>query len=134
MRQRAGHIGVAALITVACVILAVHQPGATAASVVPGTKADDIATPITANTLKPPECDVVNVGTILIGSGSFGGGAQGALILGSPAADNIRGRNGDDCILGGAGDDSIRGDGGFDVCIGGPGTDDFHGSCEVVVQ
>ena len=48
--------------------------------------------------------------------------------------DNIKGKNGNDCILGGDGDDdTISGDNGNDVCIGGPGNDVFK-KCETEIQ
>ena len=65
---------------------------------------------------------------------SVNGGNPAELVLGTGAADTMRGNQSDDCILGGGGNDSLRGDNGTDVCIGGAGTDTFHATCETQIQ
>jgi Ca2+-binding RTX toxin-like protein len=83
-------------------------------------------TALTANDLKPPECDGLNLTTIIVcpaTGGNCNGNKDNELILGSIYADNIDGKGGDDCILGGDGNDDIDGKGGNDVCIGGGGND-----------
>lgn len=98
-----------------------------ATNTVPETGADEIIRPITANDLKPPECAGLNLTSVVVGSGTFNGGAGNSLILGSPGADTIRGQNGTDCILGGAGDDNLLGQNRNDVLLGGPGSDILNG-------
>ena len=105
----------------------------TAANTVPATNVGRSTSPITPNDLKPAACAGISVTVIVVGSGTFTGGAASELILGSAGVDTIRGGTGNDCILGGGGNDSLRGDGGTDVCIGGPGTDTFFASCETQI-
>lgn len=119
-----------------------------AANTVYESGADEDSFPITANSLKPPQCASINLTNIVVGSGvlfgsngndlmlgsggfDFALGRQGAdCILGGGGGDNLWGNGGDDMILGGLGDDSLRGGGGNDVCDGGPGNDSAHRSCE----
>lgn len=103
-----------------------------ASTVVPASRAGASAQPITANALKPTACAAISLTGLVTGSGAFSDTNASRLVLGSAAADSIRGRN--DCILGGGGDDFLRGDGGIDVCIGGPGLDTFDPSCETQLQ
>jgi len=85
---------------------------------------------VTANDLKPSECDGLNLtNTVLGGDGTD----ANSLILGSAISETLRGLGGDDCILGGGGDDTIDGSDGADVCIGGPGNDTFE-NCETEIQ
>jgi hypothetical protein len=109
-----------------------------ASNSVPVSHAGQIGpTPITANDLKPPECNALNL-TAIFTCPAAGGNCDGTdaseLILGSPNGDTIKAGKGDDCILGGGGDDDLRGDQNTDVCIGGPGADTFHPSCETEIQ
>jgi Ca2+-binding RTX toxin-like protein len=98
-----------------------------AANLVGATGADDLTTPITANSLKPPECAALTLTTVIVGSGSFSGGGSSALILGSAGADTIRGQGGSDCIIGGGGNDDLRGGPGTEILLGGPGADTLNG-------
>jgi Ca2+-binding RTX toxin-like protein len=106
-------------------------PAFTAANAVPASRADSVAQSITANTLKPPACAALALAAVVVGTN---GSNPSELVLGSAAADTMRGNQGNDCILGGGGNDSLRGDNGTDVCIGGAGTDTFHATCETQVQ
>ncbi len=85
----------------------------------------------TANHLKPPGCDSLDLAKQLSGSGTFGNGSASALVLGGSGADDIEGGGGDDCIAGGAGDDNLVGGTGNDVCLGGKGNDTYDASCEI---
>lgn len=105
-------------------------PAFTAANAVPASRADSVAQSITANTLKPSACAALALTAVVFGNGSN----PSELVLGSAAADTMRGNQNDDCMLGGGGNDSLRGDNGTDVCIGGPGTDTFHATCETQIQ
>lgn len=106
----------------------------TATNVVPPSRAGstDAGRP-TANQLKPPECDALNLTNVVVGSGTVVGTGAGDLIIGSPGPDTLRGKGVSDCILGGAGDDFLKGEGGNDVCIGGPGLDTFA-ACKTQIQ
>jgi hypothetical protein len=107
---------------------------ATASTTVPASKAGRRTQTITVNGVKPAACSGLTLAGITTGSGTFNDTGASNLVLGSAAADTIRGMGGDDCIVGGAGNDSLRGDGGTDVCIGGAGVDTFHPSCETQIQ
>lgn len=85
--------------------------------------------PITANDLKPSECDSLNLTNIVVGGD---GTDANSLILGSAITETLQGFGGDDCILGGGDDDIINGGAGTDVCIGGPGNDTFE-NCETEI-
>lgn len=100
----------------------------------PTTNADDSTTPVTAESLKPSDCNGITLTAIVTGAGNVDGSDASELILGSGGVDDIDGKKGDDCILGGGGDDSLKGSQGTDVCIGGPGNDSFHNSCETQIQ
>jgi Ca2+-binding RTX toxin-like protein len=118
------------------VLLAIAGSAAVAragANVVGVSGADLQSQAITANGLKPPECDGVTVGSIVVATpgGSTNGGGSGSLILGSPLGDTIRAQNGTDCVLGGGGDDTLLGQGRDDVLIGGPGNDTLNGGAGV---
>jgi Ca2+-binding RTX toxin-like protein len=123
---RRARIAVGGLLLV-CLGLA---PAFTAANAVPASRADASAQSITANALKPSACSALALTTVVVGSGSN----PAELVLGSGAAETLRGMQNDDCILGGGGNDTLRGDNGTDVCIGGPGTDTFHATCETQIQ
>ena len=106
-------------------------PAFTAANAVPASRADAVAQSITANALKPSACSALALTAIVTGTN---GGNGNDLLLGSGAADTMRGNQGNDCMLGGGGNDNLRGDNGTDVCIGGAGTDTFHATCETQIQ
>jgi Ca2+-binding RTX toxin-like protein len=119
----------AALVAVAALgVLAVTFA---AANTVPATNVGQIQLPIGANDLKPAACAGITLNTVVAGTT---GGAGNDLVLGTAAADTLKGNGGNDCILGGGGNDSLNGGAGTDVCIGGPGTDSFNGTCETQVQ
>jgi Ca2+-binding RTX toxin-like protein len=105
-------------------------PAFTAANAVPASRVDSVAQSITANTLKPSACAALALTAVVLGNGSNPSG----LVLGSAAADTMRGNQNNDCMLGGGGNDNLRGDNGTDVCIGGAGTDTFHATCETQIQ
>jgi Ca2+-binding RTX toxin-like protein len=116
-----------------------------ATNTVPSFRLDDNSLPITANDLKPSDCNSLNLSNIVVGSS---GTAANDLILGTTGNDNLRGGDGDDCIVGGGGDDTLqgqknndivlgqdgndalRGNQDTDICDGGAGTDTGHISCE----
>ncbi len=78
----------------------------------------------TANQLKPPECDPINLTNIIIDGG---GGNQANLILGTSGNDTYSSGGGTDCMVGGAGNDTLRGQAGTDILLGGPGDDSLNG-------
>jgi len=86
-----------------------------AALLVPESGVDDemVQDPITANDLKPTECDSLNLVNIVQGSGIINGTSSNDLILGSGSPDTIDGGNGDDCILGGGQGDVLHGGVGY---------------------
>lgn len=108
----------------ATVLLSVFVASA-ATNTVPTTALDEVTLPITANDLKPAECDALNLTTI-IANGNNGSSAN-ELILGTAGGDNVRGGKGNDCIVGGGGDDDLRGQRADDVLLGGPGDDSLDG-------
>lgn len=73
---------------------------------------------VTANQLKPSQCDSLNLTTVQQSNGNLTGGTANELLLGSSASQQILGGSGDDCLVGGAGTDVFQGDAGTDVCIG----------------
>jgi Ca2+-binding RTX toxin-like protein len=115
-------------------VLTTLTAGQTAANNVAVTRAEDVASAITPNALKPDACAAISLTAKLSGSGQINGTAAAELVTGSAVADNMDGEGGNDCIIGGAGVDNMRGSGGTDVCIGGAGTDTFHPSCETAIQ
>ncbi len=122
-----------------------------ASNTVPETRIESDSLPITANDLKPAECSALDLLNIVTGEGRISGTQDNDLIIGSLSADDIDGKNGDDCVvasggddkvaggkkkgsdilLGGEGNDELDGDDGIDVCYGGPGTNTFV-DCETV--
>jgi Ca2+-binding RTX toxin-like protein len=149
-----GKIRKAAMIGI--LILAVLITGAVvmaiaATNTMPSARADQDTFTLTADDLKPPECNGITLTNIVdVGAGETGTPAND-LILGTDKADlEIRGGAGDDCILGGKGNERQRigtdwvpglyGEDGNDVLIGGPGNNDYcdggngtdtYYSCEV---
>jgi hypothetical protein len=106
-----------------------------ATNTIPSVRADVDTLGVSANDLKPPQCNGINLTNIVdIGAGETGTSAND-LILGTKNNDpEIRGGAGDDCILGGKGNErqkidgvwspGLYGEGGDDVLIGGPGNRD----------
>ena len=105
-------------------------PAFTAANAVPTSRVDARSQSITANTLKPSACAALTLTAVA----SVNGSNPAELVLGTGAADTMRGNQNDDCMIGGGGNDNLRGDNGTDVCIGGAGTDTFHATCETQIQ
>jgi hypothetical protein len=75
--------------------------------------------PVTANQLKPSQCDSLSLTHIVIGGGTINDSNSSSLILGSSGNDTISGQGGADCILGGAGGDTLNGGDSNDVLLGG---------------
>lgn len=114
--------------------------------------ADDDTFPITANDLKPSQCNGLNLTNIVVGSGFIIGTNSNDLILGSSSDDIVFARQGDDCLvtgagndtlrgnndndylLAGSGDDDLRGNSGTDVCNGQSGSDTGHATCETEID
>lgn len=94
---------------------------------VPRTTAVFIPIPITANSLKPPECSNLNLTGFSVGDKS-GALSSSNLILGTSGNDHLHGSQNDDCIVGGAGGDDLNGNTGNDVLLGGPGDDSLNGN------
>lgn len=126
-----------ALILLISLILITTVFAIAAGNTVPVTHLTDQRSGVVASELAPPECGSIRsslTSVIVCTGGNCNGTQENDLILGSPYADNIKGKNGDDCILGGDGDDdTISGDNGEDVCIGGAGNDTFK-KCETEIQ
>jgi Ca2+-binding RTX toxin-like protein len=121
------------------------------ANAIPPTRASSLSGAISPNDLKPTECDVISVTSLVTGQGTVGGTAAADLILGSSLIDTVSGGGGTDCIVGGGLGDTLQGDAADDVLVGGPGADLLNGgagfdrcyggeevdvflSCEVQVQ
>ncbi len=121
-------------VVVVAVLTTATMLGLTAANTVPGSKAANRSSAVTAEQLKPSACNAITLTAVVTGSGTFGGGAASELILGSAGVDTITGGNGNDCIVAGGGVDSLNGGAGTDVCIGGAGVDTFNASCETQIQ
>ncbi len=136
------------LLLTSLVILGVLNAVA-ATNTIPSKRLDDDSFSITANDLKPSECNSLNLTTIVVaGNGTTGND----LILGTSSDDNLNGDDGDDCIVGGGGndalqgqkgndivlgqdgDDTLRGNQDTDICDGGSGTDTGHPSCEIEID
>ncbi|MEO7909535.1 MAG: hypothetical protein ABIV47_07775 [Roseiflexaceae bacterium] len=101
-----------------------------ASNSVPRTGLDEISRSITANDLKPPQCDGIHLDNLIVATGMISGTSSNDLILGSSHADTISGEGGNDCIVGGGGNDTLYGNSGTDVCLGGSGSDIIDDSCE----
>lgn len=99
----------------------------TATNTVASSTASESYHTATANEMKPPECDALDLTTIVVGSN----GTQGNdLILGTTGGDLLQGKKGDDCIIGGDGDDTLRGGQDNDILLGGAGDDTLDGGKE----
>ncbi len=88
---------------------------------------------VSANQLKPDECNGINLNSIISGSGTINGTAGNDLILGSTGVDTLNGGAGDDCLVGGNGADVLAGEAGNDVLVAGDGDDDLNGGTETDV-
>jgi Ca2+-binding RTX toxin-like protein len=106
-------------------------PAYTATNTVAGGKVGQTSLPITADSLKPPDCSGITLTTLVIGTTGTSGND---LLIGTSGIDAMSGGAGNDCILGGGGADTIDGGTGTDVCVGGPGLDVFLPTCETQVQ
>ena len=151
LNSRLRQAAVICVFVIMVVIIGAVYTAVAATNTVPSTRADLDTIGVTANYLKPPECNGINLTNIVdVGAGETGTSAND-LILGTDKADEeIRGGAGDDCILGGKGNERQRigtdwapglyGEDGNDVLIGGPGNSDYcdggpgndtYYSCEV---
>ncbi len=116
----------------------------TAANTVVESGIDHESSGITANDLKPAECNSISLSNIFsVTDGGVGndlvlgnaagntlnGNAGSDCIVGGDGGDTLNGGDNDDIILGGAGDDDLQGGAGNDICYGGSGTDTFA-DCE----
>lgn len=121
-------------LVVVATLAATTMLGLMAGNTVPGSKAANRSSTVTAEQLKPSTCNGITLTAVVTGSVTVSGGGASELVLGSSLVDAMSGGNGDDCILAGASNDSLNGGPGTDVCIGGPGTDTFNASCETQIQ
>ena len=85
---------------------------------------------VSANQMKPADCDGLNLTAIYTGSD---GSTANDLLLGTSGSDSLNANDGNDCVVGGSGDDTLDGGAGTDVCIGGDGTDNFL-NCETQID
>ncbi len=102
----------------------------TATNTVPESGLDYDSIPITANQVKPSDCNSLDLVNIITNST---GSSNNDLLLGTLDNDSLNGYDGDDCLYAGNGNDSLDGGAGYDICIGGSGTDTFT-DCEVEVD
>ena len=117
------------VVTFGAAALLLGVPAYTAGNAVSGGQVGQTSIPITADTLKPPQCAGITLSTV-----TTTGTAGNDLLLGTSGIDTLSGGNGNDCILGGGGADTIDGGAGTDVCIGGPGLDVLLPTCETAIQ
>jgi Ca2+-binding RTX toxin-like protein len=117
-------------IGLAALILGSMISAMAASNAVPQTGLDEINRSISANDLKPPQCDGIHLNNLIVSTGAISGTSGNDLILAGSGADTISGEGGNDCILGGGGNDTLFGNSGTDVCIGGSGNDILDDSCE----
>ncbi len=130
MRRFLAGLGLLGVVFIAVTVMS----ASTASNSVPVTRTAQFAQSVTANTLKPYECNALNLSVVLIAnaSGKTKGASASELILGGPGSQDIDGDAGDDCILSGGGvEDELDGNEGTDVCIG-TATTKFT-ACETVV-
>ncbi|MBL7161156.1 MAG: hypothetical protein ISS57_01015 [Anaerolineales bacterium] len=98
-----------------------------AVNIVPSGFLDEDIIPVSANDLKPDECNIINLSNIVnIGNGDSPTSGND-LILGTDKNDVIDGLAGDDCILGGDKNDTLVGGDGDDVILGGDKKDSAVG-------
>jgi len=116
-----------AALVLAGLIFLVATTAVAAANTVPASLLDDSSRAVTANDLKPSECDGIFLANLVVGSGTINGTDANDLILGSSSADTLNGGKGNDCLMGGGGNDALDGGQNDDVLIGGPGDDDLDG-------
>jgi Ca2+-binding RTX toxin-like protein len=105
-----------------------------ASNSVPKSGLDEISRSITANDLKPAQCDAITLTHLIADTGVVNGTSQNDLILGGSGIDIISGGGGDDCIVGGGGNDTLIGGSGSDSCVGGAGVDVLDITCEEKYQ
>ncbi len=119
--------------------------GSATANSVSTSYASESSHTLTANQLKPAECNGINISNIVNLSQGEVPTSGNDLILGTANRDIVDGGDGDDCIVGGGandkgnigsikaglsggdGNDVILGGAGNDRLIGGAGTDTCHG-------
>jgi Ca2+-binding RTX toxin-like protein len=116
-------------LVVIATLAATTMLGLMAGNTVPGSKAANRSSTVTAEQLKPSACNGITLQQVVTGSVTINGGAQSELILGSSSVDSISGNNGNDCIVAGGGNDALNGGAGTDVCIGGTGNNTYV-NCE----
>jgi uncharacterized membrane protein YgcG len=144
LRRTLCHVGLAAAVALVTTAVAALM----AANAVPTSRVSNTARPITANDLKPTECDGITLTRLVVRAD---GTAESDLILGSMGGNTLSGGGGNDCMVGGGGRDRYSGDDGDDVLLGGPGPDvldggpgvdacyggpnnDSFANCEIAVQ
>jgi Ca2+-binding RTX toxin-like protein len=90
-----------------------------AANSVPVSGKLDTTITLTAQQLKPQDCNGLTLASyVLAGGGTFKNNGTSALILGVPGFDNLKAGGGNDCVVGGSGGDTISGGAGGDICFG----------------
>lgn len=96
----------------------------TAANTIAESGADYETSSITANSLKPSECNSLSLSSI---AANTDGGSGNDLVLGNSAGNSLNGNGGSDCLVGGDGADTLVGGDGNDIILGGTGDDDLQG-------
>ncbi|MBL6965888.1 MAG: hypothetical protein ISR60_04980 [Anaerolineales bacterium] len=79
---------------------------------------------ITANDLKPIECNSLNLASI---AANTNGGTGNDLVLGNAGGNTLDANTGHDCMIGGDGDDDLTGGEGDDILMGSSGNDTLDG-------
>src|SRR5690349_240940 len=88
-----------------------------AANTIPASGKLDTTIALTAQQLKPQDCNGLALTSYLLASGgTFKNNGASALILGVSGFDNLKAGGGNDCVVGGAGGDTISGGAGGDIC------------------
>lgn len=96
----------------------------TAANTVVESGIDHESSGITANDLKPAECNSISLGSTF---SNTDGGAGNDLILGNAGGNTLNGNGSSDCMVGGNGGDTLNGGDDNDIILGGAGNDDLQG-------
>jgi Ca2+-binding RTX toxin-like protein len=104
--------------------------GLSASNTVPESGLGSETQSVTAEQVKPVECNSLSLEFI---SSSSTGSILNDLVLGTSSSDSLSGLSGNDCLVGGEGDDTLDGGEGTDICIGGGGADTFL-NCETEIQ
>jgi Ca2+-binding RTX toxin-like protein len=135
-RAAARRKAIRSLLIVPLVVLALSTAVVfSAANVVADSKAAYRTSTVTANQLKPQECNGIDLSNVVVSfAGTVNGTGGNDLILGSGGGQRLNGLGGDDCIIGGGGGDRFDGGPQNDVCIGGPGNDKRFTNCETTYQ